>query len=332
MQVLKNVLSVLSAALLLSACNSVDFKKTKAGVPYKIFSSGKGDSIRQNYIVKFEAIRRTKDTLLFSSYQQGQPQYLQIQPVPPSVEYSDIASNVMEIFPKARKGDSIYITESADSIINSITKQNPQMAGHLPFKKGDQVITTIRVVDVYKTPEEAQAAVTKDRLANSEKMDKASLERLKKDTALQAQLAKDSKSIEDYLAKNNIQAQKTEWGVYVQVINPGQGPKPALGQFANVKYTGSLLSGLVFDSGVFPLQIGMGGAIKGFEEGVKQLSKGGKGKIFIPSTLGYGPQGSAPKIGPNENLIFDIETLDITNTPPAPNQPATIDTSAKKKH
>ena len=60
----------------------------------------------------------------------------------------------------------------------------------------------------------------------------------------------------------------------------------------------------------------MGGAIKGFEEGVKQLAKGGRGKVFVPSTLGYGERGSAPKIMPNENLMFELEVLNITDAPP----------------
>jgi FKBP-type peptidyl-prolyl cis-trans isomerase len=328
MQVLKNVLRVLPAALLFTACNNVDFKKTSGGVPYKIFHNGKGDSIKPNNIVKFEVIQKVKDSVLFSSYKMGQAQYLPIQPLPAGpLKYADIGGNVTEIFLKARKGDSIYLTQSADSIL----AQNPQFAAQAPFKKGDQIVTTIKITEVYKTPEEAQAASTKDRLANAEKMEKENLERLRKDPALSAQMAKDSKIIEDYLAKNNIQAQKTEWGVYVQVLNPGQGPKPALGQFANIKYKGTSLEGKEFDSGTFPLQVGMGGAIKGFEEGVRQLAKGGKAKIFIPSTLGYGPQGSAPRIGPNENLVFEIEMLDISNTPPAPNRPAPVDTTATKK-
>jgi FKBP-type peptidyl-prolyl cis-trans isomerase FkpA len=327
MQVLKNVLGVLAAALVLTACNNVDFKKTKAGVPYKVFSTGKGDSIRQNYIVKFEVIRKTKDTVLFSSYEQKMPQYLQVQPAPEQLSYSDIGGNLMEIFPKAKKGDSIYITESADSLL----KQNPQLATQSPLKKGDQIITTIKIIDVYKTPEEAQAAVSKDRIANADKVDKETLERFKKDTAAQAQMAKDNKIIEDYLAKNNIQAQKTDWGVYVQTLNPGQGPKPKAGEYANVKYKGSTLAGQEFDAGVYPLQIGLGGSIKGFDEGVRQLSKGGKAKIFIPSMLGYGAQGNPPKIAPNENLIFELELLDISNTPPSPNQQVNVDTTGQRK-
>jgi FKBP-type peptidyl-prolyl cis-trans isomerase len=311
----------------LTACNNVDFKKTKAGVPYKVFSTGKGDSIRQNYIVKFEVIRKTKDTVLFSSYEQKMPQYLQVQPAPEQLSYSDIGGNLMEIFPKAKKGDSIYITESADSLL----KQNPQLATQSPLKKGDQIITTIKIIDVYKTPEEAQAAVSKDRIANADKVDKETLERFKKDTAAQAQMAKDNKIIEDYLAKNNIQAQKTDWGVYVQTLNPGQGPKPKAGEYANVKYKGSTLAGQEFDAGIYPLQIGLGGSIKGFDEGVRQLSKGGKAKIFIPSMLGYGAQGNPPKIAPNENLIFELELLDISNTPPSPNQQVNVDTTGQRK-
>ena len=325
MQISKNLFGILSAALVLTACNNVDFKKTTAGVPYKIFGNSKGDSIRNNNIVKFEVIQKAKDTVLFSSYKQGQPQYLQVQPVPPSLNYNDIGGNLMEILTKAKKGDSIYITQSADSLL-----KDPRMAQTpLPFKKGDVIITTVKIVEVYKTPEEAQAASMKDRLASSEKMDKESLERFKKDTMVQSQMAKDNKIIEDYLAKNNIQAQKADWGTYVQILNPGQGPKPRIGQFVNVHYTVSSLDGKTFETGTYPMQIGVGGSIKGFEEGVKQLAKGGKAKAYVPSMLGYGPQGSG-KIGPNQVLVFDLEVLDISDKQPAPEPPVKVDTTAAK--
>lgn len=327
MQISKNIIRILSAGVLLSACNHVDFKKTRAGVPYKIMSSGKGDSIRVNSIVKFEVIQKTKDTVLFSSYQQGQPQFLQVQAIPPTSSYNDIGANLMEVLAKAQNGDSIYLTQVTDSLL-----KDPRMAtAPMPFKKGDQIITTIKIIEVYKTPEEAQAAVNKDRLANSEKMDKTNLDRYKKDTAVQAMVARDEKVIEDYLAKNHIQAQKTDWGVYVQQLAPGEGAKPKPGQYVSVKYTGSSLDGKVFDSGVYPLQIGLGGSIKGFEEGVKQLAKGGKAKVFIPSILGYGPQGSAPKIGPNEILMFDMEVLDISDKQPAAPRQVPVDTTATKR-
>ncbi|MBD0376395.1 MAG: FKBP-type peptidyl-prolyl cis-trans isomerase [Flavisolibacter sp.] len=299
--------------VLLAACNSIDYKKTKAGVPYKIFSKGKGDTIHQNDIVKFQVIQKIKDSILVSSYQQGMSQYIQIQPVPNVLRYSDIGGNVMEILPKAKKGDSIYLVQSADSLI----KQNPQLAMNSPFKKGEQLITTIKIEEIYKTPEEANAAVTKEMISQSGRIDKENLARFRKDTMVQTQMNIDNKIIEDYLKANNIQAQKTEWGVYMQVIDPGQGPRPAAGQYVTIKYRGTNLEGQEFDSGTFPMQIGMGGAIKGFEEGVRQLAKGGKAKVYIPSMLGYGPQGSGAKIKPNQILVFDLEVLDISNDRPA---------------
>lgn len=51
--------------------------------------------------------------------------------------------------------------------------------------------------------------------------------------------------------------------------------------------------------------------IPGWIDGLQMFKKGSKGKIVIPSTLGYGPNGAPPKINPHENLVFDIEVTDI---------------------
>ena len=329
MQLVKSVLGLAALAVLVGSCNNVDFKKTKGGVPYKIFSAdGKGDSAKLNSVVKFEVIQKVKDSVLFSSYKEGAPQYAQIQAVPTPVNYNDLRGNLMEILSRTKKGDSVYFVQSVDSLI----KQNPEIATQTKLKKGDQITTTLRVVDVYKSPAEANAAVMKDRIAGAAKMESEGLARFRKDTAVQAQMKKDDQIIADYLKAHNVQAQKTDWGIYVQTLNPGQGPKPAVGQYANVKYQGMDLQGKTFDAGVFPIQVGVGGSIKGFEEGVKQLSKGGKARIYIPSVLGYGPAGSPPKIQPNQILVFDIETLNISDTPPAPTQgaPANADTTGRR--
>ncbi|HEX6333611.1 MAG TPA: FKBP-type peptidyl-prolyl cis-trans isomerase [Flavisolibacter sp.] len=313
MQIRQFILVCAAAVLVFASCKQVDFQKTSSGVPYKVFSEGKGDSIKLNYVVQFEVIQKTKDTVLFSSYSQKTPQFMQVQPPPPKVSYADIASNVMEILPKLRKGDSVYITQVSDSILAG----NP-MAASSRIKKGDQVITTLRITQVYKTVEEATEAVNKERIAKSGEAEKENLAKFRADTAVTRQMAVDNKIIEGHLAANNIQAQKTDWGVYVQVINPGQGPKPTAGQYVSVKYRGTDLAGKEFDAGTYPLQIGLGGSIKGFEEGVKQFGVGGKGKVFVPSMLGYGPTGSAPKIGPNQVLVFELEILDISSKAPMP--------------
>jgi FKBP-type peptidyl-prolyl cis-trans isomerase len=65
----------------------------------------------------------------------------------------------------------------------------------------------------------------------------------------------------------------------------------------------------------FSFVVGQGGSIAGMMEGVTAFNKGGKGRLFIPSSMAYGPQGSPPAIKPNENLIFDIEIVDVKDAP-----------------
>jgi FKBP-type peptidyl-prolyl cis-trans isomerase len=92
-------------------------------------------------------------------------------------------------------------------------------------------------------------------------------------------------------------------------------------------YRGTFLDGKKFDGNMDsdspnkqPLEfvIGQGGVIKGLEDGLKMFNKGGRGKIFIPAMLGYGPNGSAPVIPPYASLVFDIEVLDVKIAPPPP--------------
>jgi FKBP-type peptidyl-prolyl cis-trans isomerase len=306
-------LSILALAMTFAACQYVDFKKTSAGIPYKIFSSKKGDSVHVGSIVKYEVVQKVKDSVLFSSYQQGRPFYFEVKPQTEKLTYSNIRGAAEEVMAKSKAGDSIYLVQSADSLL----KENPDQS---LFKKGQQVVTTLRVEAVYKNGDEANAAYIKEQAAGYEENKKQGLESFKKDTAAQASIQKDDKIIEDYLKAHNIQAEKNEWGIYIEKMTPGEGPKPKYGQFSNIKYKGMLLSGEVFDQNVMPVQIGLSQVAFGFMEGVAQLSKGEKARIYIPSALAYGSQGNPPKILPNEILVFELEVLDITDKMPMQQQ------------
>ena len=88
------------------------------------------------------------------------------------------------------------------------------------------------------------------------------------------------------------------------------GPKTKV----TVHYTGMLLDGTIFDSSVQrgePATFGLNQVIKGWQEAVPLLSKGGKGKFIIPSSLAYGARGAGGTIPPNAVLIFEIELLDF---------------------
>lgn len=85
-------------------------------------------------------------------------------------------------------------------------------------------------------------------------------------------------------------------------------------------YTGWLSEagapGAKFDSSVdrgrpFSFTLGVGQVIKGWDEGVATMKKGGKRTLHIPSALGYGSRGAGGVIPPGADLIFEVELLDF---------------------
>ena len=82
-------------------------------------------------------------------------------------------------------------------------------------------------------------------------------------------------------------------------------------------YVGTLASnGTKFDSSrdrgqPFKFKIGKGEVIKGWDEGVMQMSLGEKSILHISSDYGYGETGAGGVIPPNADLDFEVELLAI---------------------
>ncbi len=98
---------------------------------------------------------------------------------------------------------------------------------------------------------------------------------------------------------------------------PGTGTAtPRLGDTVVAQYDGRLLDGTPFDSSYVrgkPLsfKIGVGKVIKGWDEGLMTMKKGGKRTLIIPYWLGYGTQGQPPSIPPRATLVFEVELVDF---------------------
>jgi FKBP-type peptidyl-prolyl cis-trans isomerase len=103
-----------------------------------------------------------------------------------------------------------------------------------------------------------------------------------------------------------------------ETLIAGSGAEIKNGQQATVQYVGVLFKdGKEFDTswgkGKQPFQftLGAGGVIPGWDQGVLGMKVGERRRLTIPADLAYGAQGSPPKIGPNEPLIFDIDLKKI---------------------
>lgn len=96
----------------------------------------------------------------------------------------------------------------------------------------------------------------------------------------------------------------------------GTGATAKVDDTITVKYTGTLTDGTVFDStakqggtpATFPLSKGQ--LIDGWVQGIPGMKIGGKRKLVIPPSLGYGSR-SAGTIPPNSTLVFEIELVGI---------------------
>lgn len=130
----------------------------------------------------------------------------------------------------------------------------------------------------------------------------------------------DDKLLTDYFAKNNIKATKTASGLYYVIHKKGTGDNAKAGQSVSMLYYGHFLDGKRFDGNMdanynpvgnpFTFVLGAHQVISGWDEGVALLNKGTRATLYLPSSLGYGPNNVGP-IPPNSVLAFDVEVADI---------------------
>ncbi len=64
--------------------------------------------------------------------------------------------------------------------------------------------------------------------------------------------------------------------------------------------------------GAYAFTIGAGAVITGVDQGIRGMRVGGKRRLYIPSSLAYGPLGTADgRIPPNAAIVFEIELLTV---------------------
>lgn len=295
---------LLTALLIMAAgCTNNKFKKAKDGSEYRLITNSSGKKVVAGNIFELNIWAKYKDSVLFSSVEASMPRF---------VPYD--TAQLPPFFRDIHQGDSMIIRVSTDTLI--------KMGQGAPFmKKGEYIYQYFKVEKIFATQAEADSVSKTFVTVAKAKAYQKTLDQVKKDLVTNAaQVKTDDQIINDYMTKNNMKAIKTEWGAYVALTNSGTGENLNQNNVAVVNYTGRTLKDSVFDSNTDPkfghvgsinVDMSQFGVIPGWLDALKNMKKGSKGKVLIPSSLGYGKTGSGGKIGPNENLVFDIEVTDV---------------------
>ena len=118
------------------------------------------------------------------------------------------------------------------------------------------------------------------------------------------------KDIITYIEENNLDAIRSNSGLYYLVEKQGNGARPNIGSNVTVAYKGYFTDGKVFDESSSGITFNLQGVIRGWTEGITYFREGGEGILLIPSSLGYGASNKGDIPG-GSVLIFDIKLIRV---------------------
>ena len=285
-----------ATSIAVTSCNAQNggFTTLPSGLQYKIVKDAPGiqkpaiGDYMEFHIKSFVKMNG-KDSVLFDSRVMNNNQPVPFQVAPPQFK-GDLA----EGFQLLSEGDSAVFRVPVDSILKTGNQALPWMEkGKGQYIDYSVAVTSVKTADQMRKEQEEAAG---------------------------KQIGIDEQIIKDYIAKNNLKAERTASGLYYTIDQMGSGPKGVPGDSVSMNYTGMTLNGTKFDSNTDPefhhvepfwFTLGVGQVIKGWDEGIALMPKGSKGKLIIPSTMAYGQQSPTPLIPANSVLLFDVEVKDV---------------------
>jgi FKBP-type peptidyl-prolyl cis-trans isomerase FkpA len=298
------LLATASLAIVLGACSDSKFDgytRAENGLHYKFFNQDEagtkvqlGDGIVIRYIIS----REDNDSVIVDSKNVSQDGTGEISF---TMRKSSFVGSFEDGMMMMAKGDSAAFIVSADSFFLKTNGQNELPKGFSPglSLKGVFKIQDIRTA---KEMEEEQMKQQEENAVRARELE-----------------ASEKTNFDKYLADNKIKTKPTTSGLIYIELKKGAGVQPKATDVVKVHYTGKLLDGTTFDSseGQEPVEFPLNQVIPGWTEGLQLMKKGGKARLILPSSLGYGPQGGGP-IPPFSPLVFEVELLEVKTAPQAP--------------
>ena len=287
-------------ALVSLATFSCSEKETPAGVKFTVLKKGDGTEVAAGtYVMLHMILKDSKDSLLLNTYTEERPM---VMPMPDGSMANDPGE--YGIYKMMTKGDCVLFKLPAQTVFNSRRRAVPKdidPAGLFTF--------VVHLKETWTFDEAKQ-------------YEQSQMEKMQRKV-----FVTDSIMISSHLKEKGLEALTTPSGLRYIIQKEGKGEKAAPGKTAYVQYAGYTLDGKLFDTSLssvakankldngasdqpYPVVVNTRSVISGWDEILQLMNKGMKVRVYIPSALGYGPQGNAP-IPPNAVLVFDMEVTDI---------------------
>lgn len=113
-----------------------------------------------------------------------------------------------------------------------------------------------------------------------------------------------------YIQDNNLNASKTDSGLYYVINDEGTGTRPTANSVVNIEYKTYFLDGSVFDQSESEI-LDLSEVIEGLQEGLQLFKEGGDGLLIIPYELAFGVSGNySGTIPGGAVLVFEIKLIE----------------------
>lgn len=272
---------MLAVVVLCAACSKS--RKSPNGIELSVIREGAGEyAVTGQYLLMNMLYKDSKDSVWDDTRRRTIPMVYMV----PDTGGMKAEKGIENIFRVLKKGDSVIAKVTAKSFFeNSLQRELPPN-----IKPESEITFYLGVKDV----------IDRDKIGDF-------MQNLRNN-----QLVMDTLAIRKYLVKNNIHAAKDASGVSYVITTKTEGEHPNAMSTIVFRYKGSLMSSdEVFQESKDPVEYPLSDLIRGWQVVFPLFSKGTKATLYIPSSLGYGPNGSPPLIPANANLIFEVELVDF---------------------